>query len=204
MPSSRIIAGTPAAETRRGRPRSERARRAILAAAADLLLDNGAAHMSVGGVAERAGVSKATIYRWWPSKQMLALEALLDWTTVGGPDPDTGTLRGDLLALLLPWVREIGARPYGRVIAALVAEAQADEQFAAAYRTHFIEQRRVPLRGAFERAVARGEVSAALDIEAAVDLIYGPVYHRVLHAHAPVTEGFARMVVDLALEGMLH
>jgi AcrR family transcriptional regulator len=199
-----MIAGTPAAETRRGRPRSERARRAILSAAADLLLDNGAAHMSMGAVAERAGVSKATIYRWWPSKQMLALEALLDWTVVDGPEPDTGTLRGDLLALLLPWVREIGARPYGRVIAALVGEAQADEQFAAAYRTHFIEQRRAPLRAAFERAVARGEVSAALDVEAAIDLIYGPVYHRALHAHAPVTEGFATIVIELALEGMLH
>jgi AcrR family transcriptional regulator len=204
MAASRDIAGTPAAETRRGRPRSERARRAILAAAADLLLEDGAARLSMGAIAERAGVSKATIYRWWPSKEMLALEALLDWTAVDGPDPDTGTLRGDLMAHLLPWVREIGTRPFGRVIAALVAEAQADERFAAAYRTHFIEQRRAPMRAAFERAIARGEVSSALDVEAAIDLIYGPVYHRVLHAHAPLTEGFATIVVELALEGMLR
>jgi AcrR family transcriptional regulator len=199
-----VIAGTPAAETRRGRPRSERARHAILAAAADLLLDQGVGRMSMSAVAERAGVSKATIYRWWPSKQMLALEALLDWTTIDGADADTGSLRGDLLANLLPWVEEISRRPFGRVLAALIAEAQADEEFAAAYRTHFIEQRRVPLRAAFQRAIERGEVPPALDVEAALDLVYGPVYHRVLHTHAPLSERFATIVVELALEGMLR
>jgi AcrR family transcriptional regulator len=203
MPDSRTIAGTPAAETRRGRPRSERARRAILAAAAEMLLDQGVARMSMGAIAERAGVSKATIYRWWPSKEMLALEALLDWTVGSAAESDTGNLREDVLAHVVPWVREIRKRPFGRVIAALVAEAQADEEFAAVYRTHFVEQRRVPLRLAFERAIARGEVSARLDVEAAIDLIYGPIYHRVLHTHAPLSESFATIVVELALDGIM-
>jgi AcrR family transcriptional regulator len=203
MPSSRTTSGTPAAETRRGRPRSERARRAILAAAADLVLDQGVARMSMASVAERAGVSKATIYRWWPSKEMLALEALLDWTVGGDSPPDTGNLRDDVLAHVVPWVREIRKRPFGRVIAALVAEAQADEEFAAVYRTHFVEQRRVPLRLAFQRAIARGEVPAELDVEAAIDLIYGPIYHRALHTHAPLSENFATIVVELALDGIL-
>ena len=70
----------PADTSRRpGRPRSERARQAILRAAADLLLDEGTAQVSMDAVAERAGVSKATIYRWWPSKERLALDALLEW-----------------------------------------------------------------------------------------------------------------------------
>jgi AcrR family transcriptional regulator len=203
MSASRIVEDAPAAAARRGRPRSERARRAILAAAAEMLLEQGVAHVSMGAVAERAGVSKATIYRWWPSKEMLALEALLDWTVAGETDTDTGSLREDLLAHVLPWVREIRERPFGRVIAALVAEAHADEQLAVAYREHFVEQRRLPLRTAFERAVARGEISTELDIEAAVDLVYGPVYHRIIHGHAPVNESFATLVVDLALEGIL-
>jgi AcrR family transcriptional regulator len=189
---------------RRGRPRSEKARRAILQAAADLLLDHGVARVSMDAVAERAGVSKATIYRWWPSKERLALDALVEWAATSSPARDTGTLRGDLLALVRPWVREIRRRPFGRVIAALVTEAQSNSEFAAEYRRHFVEQRREPMRAAFARAVARGEAPADLDIEVALDLIYGPLYHRLLHGHAPLTERFAQDVVDLSLAGILR
>jgi AcrR family transcriptional regulator len=195
---------TPANTSRRpGRPRSERARRAILRAAADLLLDAGSAQVSMDAVAEHAGVSKATIYRWWPSKERLALDALLEWAATGSSPRDTGSLRGDLLALVRPWVREIRRRPFGRVIAALVTAAQSDPEFAEDYRRHFVEQRRAPMRAAFERAIARGEAPADLDIEVALDLIYGPLYHRLLHGHAPLTDRFAAGVIDLALAGIL-
>ena len=195
---------TPADTSRRpGRPRSERARQAILQAAADLLLDEGTAHVSMDTVAERAGVSKATIYRWWPSKERLALDALLEWTATGSAPRDTGSLRGDLLALVRPWVREIRRRPFARVIGALLTEAQSDPAFAEDYRRHFVEQRRAPMRAAFERAIARGEAPADLDVEVALDLIYGPVYHRLLHGHAPLTDRFAASVIDLALAGIL-
>ena len=193
-----------AGTTRRpGRPRSERARQAILQAAADMLLDEGMARVSMDAVAERAGVSKATIYRWWPSKERLALEALVEWTGTGSSPRDTGSLRGDLLALVQPWVREIRRRPFGRVIAALVTEARSNAEFAEEYRRHFVELRRVPMRAAFERAIARGEAPADLDVEVALDLIYGPIYHRLLHGHAPLTDRFATSVIDLALAGIL-
>jgi AcrR family transcriptional regulator len=195
---------TPAHTPRRpGRPRSERARQAILQAAADLLLDEGIAHVSMDAVADRAGVSKATIYRWWPSKERLALEALVEWTGTSSSPRDTGSLRGDLLALVQPWVREIRRRPFGRVIAALVTEARSNAEFAEDYRRHFVELRRVPMRAAFERAITRGEAPADLDLEVALDLIYGPIYHRLLHGHAPLTERFATSVIDLALAGIL-
>jgi AcrR family transcriptional regulator len=195
--------GKPTATTpRRGRPRSEKATNAILEAAAELLLLRGLGAMSMEEVAERAGVSKATIYRWWPSKEMLALDALLAWAAVQAPTRDTGSLRGDLLALARPWVREITRQPFGRVIAALVTEAQSDPQFAEAYRTHFVEPRRDAMRAAFARAVARGEAPAELDVEVAIDLIYGPLYHRLLHGHAPLTRRFAEDVVDMALGGI--
>jgi AcrR family transcriptional regulator len=189
---------------RPGRPRSERARLAILRAAADLLLDEGTAQVSMDAVAERAGVSKATIYRWWPSKERLALHALLEWAATGSSPRDTGSLRGDLLSLVRPWVREIRRRPFGRVIAALVTAAQSDPGFAEDYRRHFVEQRRVPMRAAFERAIARGEAAADLDVEVALDLIYGPLYHRLLHGHAPLNDRFAASVIDLALAGILR
>ena len=191
-----------AAPARRGRPRSERARNAILEAAAELLLLRGLGAVSMDAVADRAGVSKATIYRWWPSKEMLALDALLGWAAVRAPTRDTGSLRGDLLALVRPWVREIRRAPFGRVIAALVTEAQSDPQFAEAYRTRFVKPRREAMRAAFARAAERGEVPADLDAEVAVDLIYGPLYHRLLHGHAPLTGRFAESVVDMALGGI--
>ena len=193
-----------AATPRRGRPRSEKARNAILEAAAELLLLHGLGAMSMDAVAERAGVSKATIYRWWPSKEMLALDALLAWAAASAPPRDTGSLRGDLLALVRPWVREIRRQPFGRVIAALVTEAQSDPQFAEAYRTRFVEPRREAMRAAFARAAERGEVPAGLDVEVAVDLIYGPLYHRLLHGHAPLTARFAENVVDMALAGIAN
>jgi AcrR family transcriptional regulator len=154
-------------------------------------------------VAERAGVSKATIYRWWPSKEMPALDALLDWAASAAPPRDTGSLRGDVLALIRPWVREIRRETFGPVIAAFVNEAQADPKFADAYRIHYVEPRRDAMRAVFARAAERGEVPADLDVEVALDLIYGAVYHRLLHGHAELTDRFARNVVDLALDGIL-
>ena len=154
-------------------------------------------------VAERAGVSKATIYRWWPTKETLALDALYhEWAAVRPAARETGSLRGDLLSLLRPWVRLVGKRPYGRVIAALVAEAQADPAFAEQYRERFVEPRRAQARPILLHAIERGELPATTDIELALDLLYGPLYHRLLHGHAPLNERFLGDLVDTVLAGL--
>jgi AcrR family transcriptional regulator len=187
---------------RRGRPRSEKARRAILEAATELLLEKGLGAVSMDAVAERAGVSKATIYRWWPAKEMLALEALFtEWAAVSTPR-DTGTLRGDLLSLLRPWVRELGRRPFGRIVAALITQAQTDTRFGDEWRARFIQPRRDQAREIFARAIARGEIDAKTNVEVALDLLYGPLYHRLLHGHAALNDRFVRQVVDTALSGI--
>ncbi len=189
-------------QPRRGRPRSEKARNAILDAAAGLLLAHGLESVSMDEVAERAGVSKATIYRWWPTKETLALEALYhEWDTARPSPRDTGSLRGDLLSLLRPWVRRVRARPYGRVIAALITEANTDPQFAEQYLARFVEPRRKPARALFARAIERGEIQTETNVEVALDLIYGPIYHRLLHGHGPLTDRFVQAVVDSALSG---
>jgi AcrR family transcriptional regulator len=186
----------------RGRPRSEQAHHAILQAAADLLLEQGLAEVSMDAVAARAGVSKATIYRWWPTKEALALDALYhEWQNVP-PPRDTGTLRGDLLSLLRPWARLAAQRPYGRVLAALATEARSDTAFAQQYIARFVEPRRDQARAIFRRAIDRGELLPGTKIEVALDLIYGPVYHRLLHGHAPLTDTFVRDIVDTALSGI--
>jgi AcrR family transcriptional regulator len=191
-----------AAVPQRGRPRSEKAHRAILEAAAELLLEKGLAAVSMDAVAARAEVSKATIYRWWPTKETLALDALYhEWAGVPAAR-DTGSLRGDLLSLLRPWVRLASKRPYGRAIAALVTEAQTDPAFAQQYRARFVEPRREQARAIFRRATERGEIPADTKIEVALDLLYGPVYHRLLHGHAPLSDQFVRDVIDTTLHGI--
>ena len=190
---------------RRGRPRSERARLAILKAAADLLLEHGSASVSMDAVAELAGVSKATIYRWWPSKETLALDALYaEWAHAGPPAPDTGSLRGDLHALIDPWARLLSAKRYGPIVAALVTEAQSNPEFGEAYRARVVEPRRDVARAIFARAIERGEIPAGTNVEVALDLVYGPIYHRLLHGHAPLDDRFAQEAVDTALRGIAH
>jgi AcrR family transcriptional regulator len=190
-------------QKRRGRPRSEKARTAILDAATELFLEQGLEAVSMDEVAERAGVSKATIYRWWPSKETLALDALhYEWDTARPEPPDTGTLRTDLLALLRPWIRRIRARPYGRVVAELIAEAQTDTTFASIYHTRFVEPRREPARALLRRASERGELPSNTDLELALDLLYGPLYHRLLHGHARLDDRFAQNVVDAVLASL--
>src|SRR5580693_9550288 len=198
--SSDVTAEAP----QRGRPRSERARQAILEAASELLLARGLSAVSMDAVAERAGGSKATIYRWWPTKETLALDALYnEWAAVQPRTRSTGTLRGDLLGLLRPWVRLASSRPYGRVIGALVTEAQTDPEFAEIYLSRFVEPRREQARVIFRAAIERGEIPADTKIEVAVDMLYGPLYHRLLHGHAPLNERFVRDVVDTTLNGIM-
>jgi AcrR family transcriptional regulator len=188
----------------RGRPRSEKARKAILDAAAELLLAHGLSAVSMDAVAEKAGVSKATIYRWWPTKETLALDALYTEWAAAGPTPrNTGTLRGDLLCLLRPWARLAGERSQSRVVAALLSEAHTDPAFAEEYRRRIIEPRREVARGLFLRAVDRGEIAPDTRIEVALDVIYGPIYHRLLHGHAKLNDRFVQDVVDMALNGIL-
>jgi AcrR family transcriptional regulator len=187
----------------RGRPRSQKAQKAVLDAAAELMLEHGLSAVSMDAVAQRAGVSKATIYRWWPTKETLALDALYSEWAAARPTPrDTGSLRGDLLSLLRPWARLAVSRPYGRVLAALLTEAQADPAFAAEYRQRVVEPRREQARDVLRRAIDRGEIPATTKIEVILDLLYGPLYHRLLHGHAPLNDRFVRDVVDTVLAAL--
>jgi AcrR family transcriptional regulator len=198
-----MTADTAADAPRRGRPRSEKARLAVLEAAAELLLERGLPAVSMDAVAERAGVSKATIYRWWRTKETLALDALYnEWAAAQPPTRSTGSLRDDLMALLRPWARLASSRPYGRVIAALLTEAQTDPAFAQEYRTRFVEPRRDQARAIFRRAMERGEIPAGTKVEVALDLLYGAFYHRLLHGHAPLSDQAVHDVVDMTLRGV--
>jgi AcrR family transcriptional regulator len=185
----------------RGRPRSATSQKAILATAIQILLEQGLTSMSMDDVAKRAGVSKATIYRWWASKELLALDALAtEWALpTPGSDLDTGSLRGDLLARLRPWLGQLNEKPYERIIAGLLAQTQTDPGFAKLYRERFVAPRRDETRVLLVRAIDRGEIGADTNLEVTLDLLYGPIYHRLLHRHAPLNDQFATQVIDAVI-----
>ena len=195
-------AGVAAIEAKRGRPRSKEADSAILRAATALLAERGLGGMSIEEVAARAGVGKATIYRRWPSRGALALDAFLAEFLGQQPTPDTGTLRGDLLAALRAWVRSVTQTSAGPMLAGLIAEAQQDAGLAAAWRDRVVEPIRAQHAVMIDRAIARGEIPARTDKDVVLDMLYGPAYHRLLHGHRPLTEKFARQVVDLLVSGL--
>jgi AcrR family transcriptional regulator len=186
----------------RGRPRSQDADRAILAATVELLAERGLAAMSIEEVAARAGVGKATIYRRWPSKGLLALDAFVASFRAEQPLPDTGTLRGDMLDALHAWVRAVTLTPMGRLLADLIAEAQHDPELRASWRDRVLEPLRFQHRIMLDRAIARGEIPATVDREVVLDLFFGAAQHRLLLGHLPLTEDFIREVVEVILDGI--
>ena len=186
---------------RPGRPRSQSTEQAILKAAGELLAESGLAAMTMEGVAERAGVGKASIYRRWPSKGALAFDATLAEYLSGQPTRDMGSLEGDLLATARDWIRSVKRSPLGPTLRFLTAEVQSDPRLAEAWRERFIGPVRQSRRPIVERAIARGEIPAGSDPELILDMLYGPLYHRYLHRHLPLTDRFAIGVARMTAAG---
>jgi len=170
--------------------RSDRARVAVLHAADDLLVERGYAGVTIEGIATRAGVAKQTIYRWWPSKFEILMDTFLEDAADALEIPDTGTAAGDLRHHLRQLAAFLSGDPAGRVMLALIGQAQQDAGIARAFQQRFLDERRALDRTILERAVARGDIRADTDLELVIDMIYGPVYHRVLLTGLPVDDSF--------------
>lgn len=185
----------------RGRPRSEESEEAILEATLQLLTEKSLREISMEEIARKAGVGKATIYRWWPSKAYVALDAFLRKANRMMPTPDTGSVRRDILeqvrSLMLFY-----KSPAGRILSQFVAEAQSDKGFATLYRERFLKPRREATRVIFDRGVRRGEIDQNLDPELLLDLIYGPAIYRLLVGHAPLEEKLADEMVSILFGGL--
>ena len=184
-----------------GRPRSERAKRAILEAAGELLDHNGFAGVTVEAIAVRAGVSKATIYRWWPNKAAVITDSFLELTAPEIDFVETGSVREDLRLQMRSLIRVFVGKS-GQTIAALVAEGQSDPEVADAFRSRWISARREETDLVLRRGVARGELCDGLDLEAVMDALYGPIYYRLLVGHLPLEEGFADVLTDYVMYGL--
>ena len=184
-----------------GRPRSERAHRAILRAANELLESEGFAAVTVEAIAARAGVSKATIYRWWPNRAAVVMDGFLSIVSSEVPFSHTGRAREDIRLHMRRLAEAFGGK-MGRTVAALIAEGQADPELAEALRSRWLSIRRTEAREILEMGIERGELRDDIDPEVAVDVLYGPIYYRMLVGHAPLDGGFADALADHAFAGL--
>jgi AcrR family transcriptional regulator len=169
---------------------------------AQLLDEGGFVALTIEEVALRAGVGKATIYRRWPTKGVLAFDAFEASFLAHQPLPDTGTLRGDLLAALRAWIRTVKGTVTGRTLVGLIAEVQRDVALADVWKVRFVQPVRDHHRVLIERAIERGEISPETDPEITLDLLFGSAYHRLLQSHLPLSDRFAQAVVTLIVSGL--
>lgn len=170
--------------------------RAILDATVAVLEEGGYGRLTIEAIAARAGVGKQTIYRWWSGKAALVMEAYTAVSAVRAPEPDTGTLTGDLLAILRPVFALNADYARGTALAnkGMMAEAQTDPAFRTIYGQLHAAWRG-PLRNVLLRGRARGDLRASADPDALVDIILGASWYRLLLEHAPLDEHFAREIV---------
>jgi AcrR family transcriptional regulator len=180
----------------RGRPRSEEARVAILRAALELLEARGFAALSVDAIADRARVGRATIYRWWPNKAAVVMDAFLADTAPQMPFPDTGSAREDLRRQMRSVIRLFNLPKTSRPFVALIAESQHDPVLARALRERFIASRREAAQDVLNRGIERGELRVDLDPDLTLDALYGALYYRLLISRERLTPGYADALLD--------
>jgi AcrR family transcriptional regulator len=187
----------------RGRRRSERSHNAILAATRELVLERGYAGVTIEGVAARAGVGKQTIYRWWPSRAALVLEAYLTGQEAVQPPVEGTSVREDVRALLR-WLIAVLAEPTGGpVVAGLVSDLQHDADLAEGFRRDVVPARREGMLAALERGRARGEIREDADLELAVDALHGAVFYRLLLSGEALDAAFVDRLADQTLAGLV-
>jgi AcrR family transcriptional regulator len=176
--------------------RSEHARRAVLQAVDDLLVERGFAGVTIEGIAAAAGVAKQTIYRWWNSKTDILMDALLEDAAEHLTPADHGDVREDLRAHLARLADFLTRSDPGAVCRALIGQAQHDQAFATTFRTRFLREQRGRDRLPLDRAIARGQIPADTDVLSDVDQLVGPIYYRVLVTGEPVGQPFTDRLVD--------
>ena len=178
----------PAGKAGPGRKRSEESRRAILGAAWELVGEVGFGGLTIEGIAARSGTGKQTVYRWWPSKADVLLDALASQADLHIPIPDDGSYAADLLAFLTASY-QLGRDPrVVHVLRVLMAQAQIDGDFGGRFRESFLVRRRTALAVILDRARARGDLPATPPPDLVADIIFGVIWYRVLTRPEPLDE----------------
>lgn len=173
----------------------------MLHAALEAAGATGLGGLTMEGIAARAQVSKATVYKWWRSPADIALEGLLEQESPTLAWPDTGDFLADLNAQVRALLGVLRG-PRGRMIRAVVAAAQHDRQVADAFVRNFLAPRRADACAAYRRAQDRGQLRDDVDPEVGIDLVYSPLYFRLLVGHQPLDDTATARIIAAAWHGL--
>lgn len=197
-----VTPGTTAEARTPGRPRDEAARQRILDAAVALLEEAGFANLTCDAIAERAGASKATVYRWWTNKAAVVIDAFVERVTPELPLGPTSNLEEFVRVRLRRFARVLRGRN-GRLLAAVVAAAQEDPEVEAAFASHWLKPRRAVSRKILEQFQAEGQLPKEFDIGQVLDAMYGPLHYLLIVLGRQPSAEYADKLADLLLHGFL-
>lgn len=184
-----------------GRPRSEASRASILAAVLDLLMRKSLREISVEEIAKEAGVAKTTVYRWWDTKAQLAIDAFLNDISIKAPFEE----KESVIETIKSQVRSLATQYKGRdgeIIRQIIAECQANSHDLAMFRERFLTIRRKAAIETLQRARDEGVLSTKIPDETVIDLIYGPIYYRLMLQHAEIDKDFVDSILDFVFTGL--
>jgi AcrR family transcriptional regulator len=179
-----------------GRPRSEKARKAVIRSTLALLKRVGFNELTIEAVAVRAGVGKATVYRWWPSKAELVIASFVSAVEEELRFPSAGRVLDSIHEQMKRWA-VIFRSPLGQIVATVIGAGQSEPEILDAFRAHWVEPRRIEARRLLRQAIKNGEIRADLDPDTVLDLLYGPLYLRLLLKHASLDENFVNTVFEV-------
>ncbi|WP_213738021.1 TetR/AcrR family transcriptional regulator [Bradyrhizobium sp. dw_411] len=172
-----------------GRPRSETSRIAILEATMALLDKTSVRDITIEAIAREAGVGKVTIYRWWPTKIHLVVDAFMETMLPQTPFPESDAKFGAFAHHLAVLVKKYRGK-YGRIVGEIIAEGQFDRDALTYFREALLTQRRAAARDIVDNAKTRGEIDNEIETDILVDALYGPIYYRLLLGHQPLDADF--------------
>lgn len=172
---------------------------AILDAALNLLETQSLQQITIESIAKEAGVGKATIYRWWPSKVLVVIDAFVQNHIVRTPMPKADTCRESIVKHVHLMIEQYGSSG-GRLVAQILAEGQSDPDVLRSFRERFFYGRRAMVREVIEEGRRRGEFRTDMEPEFMMDMIYSPVYFRLIMGHLPLNRQFADELSKHAME----
>jgi AcrR family transcriptional regulator len=161
------------------------------------MLQGGLEDATVEAIAARAGVGKATIYKWWPSRAAVALEGLMLIAAGSWHVPDDADAIEALIEHMRAVARLFTQTPAGALMRSLVADAQSQPEIAEALRAQWLDPRRAVSAAILREGIASGELRPDLDPEATLDILYAPLYYRLLFAHAPLDDAAIEPLIEL-------
>jgi AcrR family transcriptional regulator len=185
----------------RGRPRDEGARQRILKAALDLMDETAFAQVTAEAIAQRAGTAKATIYRWWPNKAAVVIEAFRETVGPELPLKDMGSLRENLTTQVRNFARVLSGRG-GRMLKSFVVAAGSDPDVAAAFRSIWSDPRRAEAKAMLRQKQESGQLRNDADLDLVLDSLYGPLYYRFLVKNEAPSQKYAEALAELVIQGL--